>query len=334
MEEIQTTQGAPPGTDASATPAPDTAALVSTPVEETSDTAPFAEAFRAHAEARHADLKTEASTEEAKADGDAAKPDVQPVDGRTRDDKGRFVKADAQPAAEAAPVAEPEKPAETALSDEERYQQFVSRYEREQTEKSEREQREAQARQQEADDLAEFSGKPGELAALLLKEAEQGWLYSDENERKLTLIRNNRIAAPFEKKIRAEVEVLLRADADRRVEEAQQETTRLIGIWGDQFKAVADLKLEGFDGTAAVQTHQTLPALVEAAYRARDGEVEDLKAQLAEARGNAFRSQPGLVTAGGESPGSGGRPGLGPNASPSESMAYAFEQAGRQNGRR
>jgi hypothetical protein len=324
----------PPGESAS----PSAAELTQAPIEQTDASQEFASAFESYAERGDSPPAADETT-----DGESTAADGKEQPAATgRDAKGRFLpKGEQQPAPDDAatePAAEEPK-AEVAPADpDEQYRQFIARYEREQTEKAERERAAAEVKQQADAALEAFSGKPGELEGLLKKETDQGYLDMAENDRKLALLRNRMIAAPLQERIRAGLE----AEYGPKLRDAEG---RLVGtlenLSGQLRTATA---LVGVDAAVIEGDGTTLEAALKHVHEAghktgaasRDGEVEDLKAQLAEARGLAFRSQPPLVTAGGSSPGSTGRPGVAPDASPQESMAAAFEQLARgaQNGRR
>lgn len=341
----QPTAAAPPA-EAAPPASSDTAALTQTPVEAPPD---FAAAFEAHAEAERG--REPAAVDPKPADAPKPEGESAPAAGPQRDDKGRFLPKGEQPAPDATATApsEPAKPAEAPLTRE----QIIAEYEAEKQAQSDREKADADAEQARDAVKEKFLGKPGELAALLQKLSDHRNPNSDvvftaaDEDRMVELTNGAQLYAPLKAQARAEIMAELGQTTDARVAEARAETASHVKTWmtqlvggkdanGKDVKGVAQLQLDGFDAASAVKTINNLPGLVEAAYRARDGEVEDLKAQLAEARGQAFRSQPGLVTANGTSPGSSQGPGLGPNASPSESMAHAFETAARgaRNGRR
>ena len=175
-------------------------------------------------------------------------------------------------------------------------------------------------------------GKPGELAGLLAKEADQGWLDADDHERKLTLIRGARAYQPLLDRARREVGQA----SQQQLAAAHGQAQQLLDVWAQQFEVAATLGLPGLD-EQALRSASDLPAIVKAAHAAgahsRDDEIADLKGRLEDARGRAFASQPRLA-AGGVSGSGRSTHGYDPTISPASNLAAAFDEPARSNGTR
>lgn len=241
------------------------------------------------------------------------------------------------PAPEPEPAKAEEPPAEPVKSREE----IIAEYEAERKATQEREAAEQQQVQAQTEAEEELLGKPNELASLLMKEAKQGFLDNDEHERKLDLIRGQAVYQTALTRARREVA----AERQQLVAEGDAAVQRLQAVWADQFSQAAALNLPAVDAEA-LRTAEDIPTLVKTAHAAgaasRDAEVkkltdekEHLSAQVAEARGMAFRSQPPTEVGSGASPSGRGVPVLTPGASPREEFQHAFSTAASgQNGRR
>lgn len=314
MEE-STGQPAAAAVEAATDPAA-TAATVPEPVADDG----FVAAFTEHASDR--------DTPDRPTDTDDARS--APPGERPRNERGQFVSS--QPPRDVPPETAP--PAAPSTDPDAQYRSFVERYEREQAEAAAAATRERSRQQHEDAELEAFRGKSGELAALLDKRAQAhtsgqwGDFTSADEERLTWLTTTNKLAQPLYARALAEARAELGAAADAGV-------NGLMAAWAEQQQAATRIALPGLTAEA-VNAAQDIPGFVMAGYRARDGEVEDLKAQLDEARGLAFRSAPPLVGSGGASPGTAAHPALGPDASAQDTMVRAFELAARtgQNGRR
>ncbi len=192
----------------------------------------------------------------------------------------------------------------------------------------------ADAEAQRAADVERLIGKPGEMAALLQKRAESmrpgsTVHFSYEDEDRLTELTNGTLLyAPLQARARADVQ----AELDAKVAESEGLLQAVVSALSAQIRGAAGLP--GID-PSVLDNEADLGKVIRHAHAAgassRDAEVADLQAQLLEARGRAFASQPPLPNGGVSA---GGRPGLSydPNKSPQSNLEEIF--GATANGRR
>jgi hypothetical protein len=207
----------------------------------------------------------------------------------------------------------------------EQVKQAMADLEAERTRAAEAEQAKAAA----AADVENLIGKPGELAQILVKEANQGWLDADEHERKIRLVQGQQLYHPLLERARAQAQ----AEAQNDVASHESRFNALTANLSAQLRAAKDL--DGVDATLLEKAD--LPAILTHVHKAgaasRDGEIADLKGQLDDARGRAFTSQPRLATGGVSGTGRGDA-GYDPTKTPAANLEAAFAETSTRNGSR